>query len=305
MKTNKLVIGASLIVFLNGCIKDNRDDCPVVVNKRYVCFESVMKKYDFKDIVNNTSLYLYNNKDELVFLHDYTMQELVENNYKAPLPLQEAGIYTLLVSMSSGSDYHKSVPSELSGFKVSLIPDIEDSVYRKQSDIYHGSRDISFSEYDLDKTQCDLVRLYKNTNHINITLTYDGYDIPEGSILYADIKSDNGMYDYRNENITGNFRNYSAHGYQADDSHSYYNFTVMHVKAGTSIVFRFEERNEQGNVKAAREKNIIDDIIKIYPTDDELDQVDVFDIEMVLDFDMVIMELIINGWYTIRDGVEV
>lgn len=299
MKINKMFIIISVSVLFYGCVRDDLDKCPSA--ERCVSFESVMRKYDFGDIIDHTTLYLYDAGNTLVFNRIYTVEDLVQNNYKAYVPWQEDGTYTLLASVNSGGDYLKKTPPELSGFEISLTADEGNTVMRKQRDIHHGFREISFREEDKDKDEavCDVVRLYKNTNDIHVTLK--GYDVPETHTLHGTIMSDNGAYDHRNVNIEGNDRIYMPYSAEA----GVFDFKVMHIKKGSTAVFGLEEEIENGSRYGILAKDLMTEILKIYPTDDELDQVDIFDIEIVTGDGMVIIELLVNGWYTIRDGVDV
>lgn len=305
MKTNKIFIILSLVVllFANSCIREELDECPLI--ERHICFESAMHKYNFAEIIDQTTLYLYNSEKELVFSRIYTAEELVMNNYMASIPLQEADTYTLLASMNSGNDYQKAEALHLHDFSISLIPDKADSITRKQTDIYHGFREIVFTENEQPKQICDKVTLYKNTNHINITLVYDGYIIPEAHMLQAKLEANNGMYNHFNENTGNGNRIYIAHNEESISNGNYYNFTVMHIKSQLPVSLYLEEVNADGIVHAGLEKDLIKEITKIYQTDEDLDQEDIFDIKITLGDRMTIISLLVNGWYTIRDGVDI
>lgn len=302
MKTSKILTGIFVSALLGGCIKTDTSECS---NDRYVCFESVMRKYDFRDIVDDTTLYLYDAENTLVFERTYTVEDLVKDNYRAHLPAREAGTYTLVASVNSGGDYHKKNPPEISGFEISLAASGSGSVTRKQADIYHGFRDIVFSEGNIGEEACDVVRLYKNTNHIHITLRYRGGGIPGANMPDARIEADNGAYDYRNRNIGGNDRTYEPHSRESGAGYDYFGFTVMHVTSGNTIVFGVDGRAEGGSSGTVLTMDLMAEIMKIYPTDDDLDQEDVFNIEIVLGEDLTVIELMVNGWYTIRDGVDI
>lgn len=304
MKLSGVFIRLSLfmLLFLSSCVREGLDECPQ--EERYICFESVMDKYSFTDIVDHMTIYLYNAGNEKVFSRMYTVEDLKRNNYMATVPLQEDGTYTLLASMNSGNDYQRTEASELFDFNISLIPDYKDTVSRVQTDIYHGFRAITFTDPELQKRECDIVSLYKNTNHINIALMYEGYVVPEENLLYATIIADNGAYNYKNENLEGSTRVYLPYRKEIGSDSYFYNFTVMHVKSGNSIFFHLNELGENEIVKSSLTKDLLKEIMKVYKTDEELDQEDVFDIKIILDKDMSIISLLVNGWYAIRDGVD-
>lgn len=300
----KICLGLSVFIFLNGCIHEGALDCPR--EERYVCFKSVMKKYDFRDIVDHTTLYLYNDVDELVFKRTYTKEELIQHNYRAPLPVQKPGAYTLVASMNSGDDYLKNEAQKLSDFRISLIPDRHNHVTRQQSDIYHGSSPICFTGEAPGENECDyLVWLYKNTNYIHVTLTHNGYTPPPGGTIRSAIEGDNGTYNHRNENLPNHDRIYIAHTRESEPVSEFFLSTVMHIRSRNNVVLKLEEFDGQGVVNTMQEKDLIQEFLKIYPTDEELDQVDLFDVKIELGDNMTIVSMTVNGWYTIRDGVEI
>lgn len=304
MKTKNILIGISVLTLLSGCIRDDLSKCPK--GDRHICFESVMKKYDFRDIVDHTTLYLYDTENTMVFNRTYTVEDLVSNDYRINIPKQKDGTYTLVASMNSGNDYKKETPSELSGFGISLIADAGKHVTRKQRDIYHGTRQIVYNDKeDQDKEICDLVRLYKNTNHIHVTVRYNGYRLPESHTLQASITADNGAYEHRNQNTKNNDRTYIPHIQESSLEREYYSFTVMHITTKNTISLLLNEQTANGNADAFLNMNLLREIMKIYPTDEDLDQEDIFYIDIVLGESMVVIELRINGWYAIRDGVDV
>ncbi|GEM_PF-4283467 len=258
----------------------------------------------YEEFVENIDLYLFDTDGYLVNSYSYRKDDLY--NYKALLPMQEEGDYLLVASVNNSDDYSTSGKDDLQSFQISLKTDEANIIRRKQADIYHGMQNVSFTPSTWLFWEEDTVPLYKNTNHINVSLTYNGYTSPGESTLNMFIEGNNGTYDYKNDCMSSSLRTYYPHSIEAvSEKVDRFRFTTMQLYIGSDLLLYLQDKNADGKIILNKQLNILSYLSRIYPTNDHLDQEDIFNIDLTIDGDFQILELKINDWFLIRGGEEV
>jgi len=297
MKAKWLYFLLAFLLFFQGCYKDDLKDCPIML---HVYFKSVMKKYTYKEIVDRLDLYLYNQGGAFVEKFSFSADELQMIGYEPVLPIWDFGDYTLVTEVNAGNSYTVESGS-LDAFRVSLKAEQGNMVRSKQEDLYHAHKELSLPFTGIIH-QYDTLDLYKNTNHFNVDVSFEGGYIPTEANIQASILGSNGSYDYTNLCQPNSSRTYLPHSRNEKSGHILMQFTTMQIRYGNDLVLRVDTE-DSGGIKT--EKSRVD-IMKMlstnYPTNDDLDQEDIYDIKLVLKDDYSVLEMMINDWYVIRQG---
>ncbi len=101
MKRVNILIALTLAGALTtGCLKEDYSFCPPGV---YVTFEAANPKHEYPELVQNLSLYLYDNETgALIDSWDYTRDELRTDDRAALVPYTVPGTYRLLAIVNDG-----------------------------------------------------------------------------------------------------------------------------------------------------------------------------------------------------------
>lgn len=288
-----------LLLAYTSCYKEDFSDCPVLL---HVYFESIMDKYRYEDIVDELDLYLYDENHRLVQKQHYTVSQLRETDYNAPLSIERFGKYTLSAVLNVGQSYNVSGSDNLDNLDINIKTQRGDTVNRKPTDVYYAFKDVRIQDIGT-RVQYDTLALYKNTNHINVDVSFeDGR--PSNLKLHGYLKGNNGGFDYKNKTLPGSLRVYLPYKQQTTAQyHELMNFTTMQILRGSDLTL-YIDGEHNGTREQKYELDIYKYLAKIY-TDEELEQEDEFDIEIILSSDYSIFVLKINDWYLIRQGIEV
>lgn len=298
-RTFSLLFVVALLLF-RGCFNDDLSDCPV---RLQVYFESVMTKYRYEEVAKQLDLYLYDGMNMLAGHFTYTREELEAVNHRPEIPLGGCDHYTLLALLNAGDTYVVTAPEQLSDFSVSLPALSGDTVKSKQPDLFFGRKEIRTTEIK-ESNRCiyEVLPLYKNTNHLFVNVTFEAATSSQKEDPDAFVEGNNGAFDQQNRCHPSSRRVYLPHdtfkGVESVDIQ--FRFTTMQLYIGSDLLLLLKEKD-----KECFRLQIMDYLSKIYETDEELDQEDMFYFNLVLKDDFTIVELMINGWYVIRSGVEV
>lgn len=309
----KIVPGFFLFTLLMGsCINDDLSNCTV---ERYLHFETLNKKYNFKDIVEKVDLYIYDG-DELINTKTYSRTDIQATDYKIPLygyPGKTKLHYIALVNQSE-TCYHTINTEQKKDLLTEILPAQGDSVKNRLSNIFHGAKYIDF-DYSTANTS-DTIYLKKNTNNINLFVSFDGYELPENNYLKSFISGSNGKYDYENTPITDTKYTYLPYNSKVNDKQYAYTsqFTTMRLWIGADTEIKLEKEDFTGSpviTESVQKLNITEVLAKIvdsnkeylYNTNEKLEKEDEYNIFITLDGSFVIMDLTINNWFVIKGGV--
>jgi Protein of unknown function (DUF1812). len=273
IKIKHILAILAIALITASCIRDETEDC---LEGKYICFESIMKKYDYRDIVNNVDLFLYNESGKLVSHYSYLRQDLHGEDYMAFVPMHPAGNYTAVAVINNSDDYVITGMDRIETFDVFLKTDTGDTLKHKQADIYQGLEQIEFIERKNSIVDYDTLNFWKNTNHFYVTINYSGYEIPEGATLTAYIQGNNGQTDYRNDCPAECLRVYEPH---EETYPTYFVFTThkLWTKMDLQLIVRVENSDGTGfehriSVAEALATNYLPD--RIYDTDEKIWQED-------------------------------
>lgn len=256
MKVKYISILCAFSLLLGGCIKDSLEDCPVLV---HVYLESVMKKYQYEKIADRLDLYLYDSNEKLVNKFSYSQADLARTEFIPVLSVQEVGDYTLVASLNQSQFYEFSGIEYLDTYRVSLKPMESNKIRDKQNDLYHGYKHLSVP-YTHNINQYDTIAVYKNTNHININITYEGR-VAQGVNRNVYLKGNNGSFNYQNVCDARSERIYLPHTSQSRSDSWYYQFTTMQLWLGSDLSLIVKEEKD-GEEKVVNEINIVNEIAK-------------------------------------------
>ena len=300
MKKSIITLLALAALLLKACFKDDLSDCPANLQ---LYFESVITKYKYEEVTNRLDLYLYNGADALAGIYSYSQEELKEINYRPVLPLGTCERYTLLALVNAGDDYIVTRAEQLNTFKVSLRTTVGDTVKKKQEDLFFARKEIQNTEPGSSgRWIYETLPLYKNTNHIFVNVTIESPDNSQLHALQAYIQGNNGSFNNQNNCYPISNRVYLPHKttIETGSINIQYQFTTMQIRTDSDLILFFHE-NEEEMLKLI----IMDQLSKVYDTNEKLEKEDVFYLDLILKNDYTIIELQVNGWYTIQSGVEV
>lgn len=304
MKVRYLYIYLILAAFtlFESCYKDDLEDCPILL---HVYCRSVMEKYSYENITDKLDLYLYNQSGAFVEKYSYTRQELAQADYNALIEIWNFGDYTLLASVNALQPYLVTGTENLNAFKVGLIAEANDTVRNKPNDLYHGHKAMALPFTGIIN-RYDTLDIYKNTNHIDVNISFENSSVPDELVLTPLMHGNNGSFDYSNKCHPDSRRIYLPHTRQDMQDGIQLQFTTMQLRIGSDLTFMLYE-DFKGEKKIAHEFNLMEMIAKNpkYDTDEELDQEDHFRITLVYKSDYGILELKVNDWYVIRQGVMI
>ncbi len=299
MKQKYIYMLLIITLVYTSCYKEDFSDCPILL---HVYFESVMEKYRYEDIVDEMDLYLYDENHRLVQQQHFTVDQLRETDYNAILSVERFGKYTLSSVLNVGQSYIVFGTDNLDNLNINIKAQKGDTVNRQPSDVYYSFKDIRVQDVG-SCVQYDTLALYKNTNHINVDISFEG-GWPDNIKLHGYLKGNNGGFDYKNRTLVSSLRVYLPYKRQTTGQyHELMNFTTMQILRGSDLTL-YIDAEYNGTREQKYELDIYQYLAKIY-TDEELEQEDEFDIKIVLSSDYTIFELVINDWYLIRQGTEV
>ncbi len=308
-----LICILTFIILFGSCINEDMSNCP---SGRYLHFETINKKYEFKDIVEKVDLYIYDG-EELVDKKTYSRAEIEASDYKIYLDERPNGMELHYIALiNEFDDYFRTVDADhKETLQTAIVAAKGDSVKNRLPNIFHGAKDILFSNKLLGIP--DTIYLKKNTNDINLFVAFKGYELPSSSHLSSFICGSNGKYNYDNQPIETTTYTYLPYTAALGSGEYDYNshFTTMRLWIGADTDIRLEKKDEVLSplapaVETLHRLNITEELAKvtvngeyIYNTDEKLEAEDEYDITIILDGNFVVLELVINDWVIVRNGV--
>lgn len=306
MKTIRIYcLSALLLLIMFGCsrIKDDLDDCPVIL---HLYFESVMRKYQYEDVTDRLDLYMYDNSGKLMKKYSYTREELEAMDFSHVSEMKK-GQYMFVASVNQADCYDVSGEHDMNALNISLNTVYGNEVHDRQKDLYHGNKIVPIPDYRKGTIHVyDTIALYKNTNHINVDVVYNG-PLEPGQVVSAYIDGNNGSFGYSNVCHDESERLYRPHGRDEQLPSWLFRLTTMQLWIGSDLTLHVEKGEPEGEKTQIKQFGLVSEILKHpdYNTDDDLDQQDIYDIKLVIDANGVILNLIINDWYVIRQGEDI
>jgi len=263
-----------------------------------------MEKYKYENITDNLDLYLYNQNETLVEKFSFSKKDLENSKYSAELRIWEFGDYTLVASVNASESYNVNA-GNLNSFRIDLKAETNDTIRTKQDELYHGQKKMSLPFTGV-VNRYDTIDIYKNTNHIEVNVSFENSYIPEEIQLKSYLKGNNGSFNYLNTCYPESNRVYLPHQRYDEKNGIYMQFTTMQLWIGSDLKF-FLQKDFRDDKEVVSELNIVEEIAKnpAYDTNEELDQEDHFIINVVYNSDYQILELKVNDWYTIRNGIRI
>lgn len=305
----------ALVFIMGSCINDDLSDCPV---NKYLYFETLNSKYTFREVVEKVDLYMYDG-DKLVDTKTYSRTDIQATDYKIPLydyPNKSERWCIALVNQTENC-YRTVNADQIQTLQTELIATEGDTVKNRISDLFHGAKGLYF-EYP--HTMTDTIYLKKNTNDINLFVSFDGYKLPSGSRLDAVLSGTNGQYDSDNNPVKITRYTYLPYNQNVNDGPYAFtaHFTTMRLWIGGDKEIRLDKESvsDTGGPNARKmlhKLNVTEVLAQItgpngdylYDTNEKLEAEDVFNIFITLDGNFVILELKINDWFLIKDGIKI
>lgn len=298
-----LLIG---FLLLEGCYKDDLEDCPIML---HVYFESIMEKskgsdYKYENVTDQLDLYLYDQGGNLTEKFSYSRNELELMGYQPVLPIRNFGDYTL-IALVNGRNSFNVESNNMEAFRVSIKKDDKDTVKTRPSNLHHAYKNLHLPFTGVIN-QYDTLDLYKNTNHINLDISFKGGSFPEYINLYTYLGGNNGSSNYRNICLPNDYTIYTPNNTQKVADHLKQQFTTMLMWLESDLTLFIEEEVE--GVKTLKcELNIVKELAnsKEFVTNEDLMKEDIFNIILVLDNDYTVLKLQINDWEVIKMGEDI
>lgn len=314
MNKNKYIfyLLLSLCLISGGCVNENLDDCPQDI---LLEFNVLMAKYEFQEIVDDVTVYLFDEDNNYYNKYYYTNDALKQNAYKAVVPRPSIkGKYTFVVLVNHSEDFYETFGYEKRDeMRTRLKTNPEDySINKKQVDLYHGYKEIEI--IDVTNTVSYLVDLTKDTNNIDLSVTIQDSSTENSDEISTNMIGTNDTYNYSNESVGNTPITYYAHtrdgvsSTRSDDIAFDENYRTMRLFVNSDLKINFYKKIEEQEKLKVSEVNLSQILTSIkdpsgnylYNTNDKLWAEDEFDVHITLDgTTYTIVKLVVNDWTAI------
>lgn len=309
-----IVIVIFILWLPSGCYREDLSDCPQGLLLK---LEPTITKYTIDEIINDVTLYLFNEQGDYVAKYHYQRDALQGPELLVPVPQQRTGKYTFVVLVNHDEkDYTTFGTEKCESLLTRLLTEPNFTFSRKQADLYHGHKVIEVTQGL--KVVTEEVEISKNTNNINLQLEIREYNLEENEEISAQLTGTNGTYDYANKPTGNTVITYNPHTpgpavaeqgvYRREDQ-----FRTMRLWIGDDLkltIYRnFPDLKpiEMASIMLTKTIAEIKDPSTgdyLYNTDEKLELEDEFNISLVLDETYTIVDLIINNWYVVKSGED-
>ncbi len=332
---HKIFLVTAMVFTALACsVKEDMSDCfpeESTEGKIILDFKCINQNYLIPDIIRDLELLFYNGDGVLVHNLNYDRAELEQMKWQVPLSEEsgpEKGKYKILALVNYVFESHLSVSGKdnLDEFLAVLNRDSERWVKYFLSDTYQGISDLDIAYIPNDEIY-HTINLSKNTNTIKLTVEFDDERTVGRLDSYRSyLTGNNGDYRWdelvpevywtRNTGDVTRAENeivlYVPYESSFGDGDPVIVDLIKTMRVSTDsdlkLIMEFMENgifySEEINIPqmlAKVEKNGI----KIYDTDEKLEQYDFFDITVRIGSEFVAVSLIIDGWYLVISGVDV
>ncbi|MCD8193132.1 MAG: FimB/Mfa2 family fimbrial subunit [Tannerellaceae bacterium] len=312
----KLSIPALYILLAIGmlaCIKEDLDNClPTTGEQRYILFETKNTKTTFREAFNNLDLYIYDKEDKLVESPiSYTRSELAASEYRAYLPDWVEPDYTVVAVMNDNESFEVEDTGSLHTFKTSIITDNSNWLNTQITDIYLGNLKIPAGP--TKAIEAGTVYLSKLTNKFYITVRLNGFTLPATRAINVHIQGCNGKYNSSLEGIAEHLTVYMPHT-DNQPKESVYEFLIDTLRLwfgdDLTLVIKLDEEGQE--TREVDRIGIVAFLAEVtdmngnylYDSDEKLDLEDEYYIEIVLDAELKISQIIVNGWFEVGQDID-
>jgi len=296
-----------------ACIKEDLDNCPPVTREqRYILFETKNTKTTFREAFSNLDLYIYDKEDKLVESPiSYTRSELAASEYRAYLPDWVEPDYMVVAVMNDNELFEVEDTGSLHTFKTSLSTDYSDWLNTPITDIYLGNLQVPSSR--TRATGVGTVYLSKLTNKFYITVKLNGFTLPVTHAINVHIQGCNGRYNSSLEGIAEQLTLYMPHT-DNKPKESVYEFLIdtLRLWFGDDLTLVVKLDEEGKDTREVDRIGIVDFLAEVtdmdgnylYDSDEKLDFEDEYYIEIVLDTELKISQIIVNGWFEVGQDID-
>lgn len=310
-------------LLFGSCVGEDYSNC---ITKTYIRFESKNPKHPLREITKSLELYLYGADNRLAHQFNFLPEDFSPSEVAVEIPEIPGGTYKIIGVINHESCY--------SIYNIENLDEVytvlnNDTVDTPPADLFVGSGLLTIKQNKQENTIITTaVAMGKQTNHFKVNITFDGYTSPAGTSINSCICGYNGKFLYNDYICPDNEykRVYLPHQSTGNTNGTEpisYNFTTMRLWIGADLTLLVEEHlpSLNGTTRNTQtrkvELNIVDLLKEIeevtelpgekfpYNSDEKLEFHDVYNIDVTLGANFVVLGIKINDWTVIGGGVEV